>query len=138
MKFPDVADRILRMPFKVQILAPLDAIGCGDVSCISHHFKEGNALRQVEDELPKILWRVRMDLENVYSFMVSEAFIEDMKDMLHETSAAFKAKDPGGAYMRWRDFADFWTEKGISVVDWWGDIIVEQTGGDKFYFYPTP
>jgi hypothetical protein len=117
------------MAYKVRIFTPMDAIGVGDVSCISHHWKEEHALRQVEYELPKILWRARMDLGNV--FMVPEAFIDDMKDMLYETSVAFKAKDPRSAYMRWRGFTDFWVEQGVSVVDWWGDIIVELVSVDN-------
>lgn len=125
------------MPFKVQILTP-DGHRRGDATCISRHWKEEYALQQVKDELPKILGRGRKDLKYVYTFAVPKAFIEDLENMLSETSVALKAEDPGGAYMRWRDFVDFWEEKGISVADWWGDIIVEQQGVDKFYFYPTP
>jgi hypothetical protein len=125
------------MPFKVQILTP-DGHRRGAATCISRHWKEEYALQQVEDELPTILARAKKDMPNVYAFMVPKAFIEDMLDMFSETSIALKAQDAGGAYMRWRDFADFWEEKGISVADWWGDIIVERQGVDKFYFYPTP
>jgi hypothetical protein len=124
------------VPYKVQILNP-GSHGQSCATCISHHWKEEHALSQVEAELPQIIARGWKDMPNIDTFNLPKAFIEDALVVLEQVPAFFEAKVPKAAYALWRDFADAWIERGVPVGDWWGDILVEESGVDKFYFYPT-
>jgi len=122
------------VPFRIQKAGPGP-----DASAIFVHFKPEDAEREIKQELPVILMNVRSAMPELIEAQFGDDFLRDIESVLIEAGDALTMGDAWEAYRRWREFMDLWVDRyGPILAEWWGELIVEDSATDKYYFYKEP